>query len=59
MIKYHRKFSIIINDLLDAHFKIIKIEESKPNKEAIELVDKYKHQQDRPYFLFVKAEKEE
>jgi len=58
VIKYHRSFSTIMNDLIESHFKILRVEESKPNKRALELVEKFKHQKDRPYFLFVKAEKE-
>lgn len=58
VIKYHRSFSIIMNNLIEAHFKVLKVEESKLNEKALELLGKFKHQKDRPYFLFVKAEKE-
>lgn len=57
-IKYHRNFSTIINTLALAGFKIIQAEESKPNEKAVAMVEKYKYQNDKPYFLFIKAIKE-
>lgn len=53
--KYHRNFSITINTLIKQGFEILEIQESQPNKKAIELIEKYKYQIDRPYFLFIKA----
>ena len=36
----------------------VEIKSAMPtHKEAIQLVDKYKYQLDRPYFLFIKAKK--
>lgn len=58
VIKYHRNFSTVINAMIDVNLKLLKIEESKPNEKAVSLVPKYKHQLDRPYFLFIKAMKE-
>ena len=55
--KYHRSFSLLINTLIKNNFNIMEINESKPSEEAIRLVEKYKYQNDRPYFLFVKAQK--
>lgn len=55
--KYHRNFECIINTLIKNNFSISQIKESNASKEAIELVEKYKYQKDRPYFLFVKATK--
>jgi SAM-dependent methyltransferase len=55
--KYHRNFSLTINTLIQNNFNIMEIEESKPSEEAIRLVEKYKYQNDRPYFLFIKAMK--
>ena len=55
--KYHRNFSYIINTLINHGFTILEVKESIANKEAIQLVDKYKYQLDRPYFLFIKAKK--
>ena len=55
--KYHRNFSTTINTLINQGFEILEIYESQATKEAIEIVDKYKYQLDRPYFLFVKARK--
>ena len=55
--KYHRNFECIINTLIKNNFTITQIKESTASQEAIELVEKYKYQKDRPYFLFVKATK--
>ena len=55
VIKYHRNFECLINTLIENNFNILQIKESTASKEAIELIDKYKHQIDRPYFLFIKA----
>lgn len=57
VVKYHRNFECIINTLVKNHFNILEIKESTASKKAIKLVEKYKHQKDRPYFLFVKAQK--
>ena len=55
VIKYHRNFSCIINTLIDNGFSILEIKESTATNDIIKIVDKYKYQIDRPYFLFVKA----
>lgn len=57
VIKYHRSFATIINTFIQNNFQILEIQESKASKEAIELVNKYKYQKDRPYFMFLKAKK--
>lgn len=57
VIKYHRTFSEIINTLVKNDFEIQEIEEPAPSKEAIENNPKYVNQWDRPFFLFVKAQK--
>ena len=57
VVKYHRNFECIINTLIKNNFNLLQIKESMASKEAIELVDKYKYQKDRPYFLFMKAQK--
>ena len=57
VIKYHRNFSLTINTIINKGFNLLQIKESKPNDEIIKIVDKYKYQNDRPYFLFVKAQK--
>lgn len=57
VVKYHRNFECIINTLIKNNFNILELKESTASKKAIELVEKYKHQKDRPYFLFVKAQK--
>ena len=58
VIKYHRNFSTVINTLLEENLVIKEIREAKPTKRAINLVPKYVYQNDRPYFLFVKAQKD-
>jgi len=55
--KYHRNFETIINTLIKNNLSIVEIKESYASEEAIKLVDKYKYQIDRSYFLFVKAQK--
>lgn len=55
VIKYHRNFETIINGLTENGFVIQKILEPTASSEAIALVEKYKYQIDRPYFLLVKA----
>ena len=57
VIKYHRNFSTILNSLVKAGLNLIELQESQPLKEAVEKVEKYKYQKDRPYFLFIKAKK--
>lgn len=57
LIKYHRNFETIINSIIQAKMKILEILEPSPSKRAIKLVPKYVYQKDRPYFLFVKAQK--
>ena len=57
VIKYHRNFTEIVNSIVNAGMNIEEIRESTASKEAIELVEKYKYQKDRPFFLFVKATK--
>ena len=57
VVKYHRNFETIISDLINAGFSIQQLREARPSKEAIKLVPKYVYQNDRPYFLFIKAKK--
>lgn len=57
VIKYHRNFSTVVNSIINAGMNIIEMQESYASEEAIKLVEKYKYQKDRPYFLFVKARK--
>lgn len=58
VIFYHRNMETIINTLINNGFKIDKILEPKPSEEAIKKVEKYIHQYDRPFFLFIRAVKE-
>jgi len=57
VVKYHRNFEVIINTLIKNNLNIMQIKESIASEEAIKLVDKYKYQKDRSYFLFIKAKK--
>lgn len=58
VIKYHRNFTCIINSLINAGLNIVELQESQPFEKAVEKVEKYKYQKDKPYFLFVKAIKD-
>ncbi len=55
--KYHRTYASIVNSLVKNGFQILEIKDSFASKEAVELKEKYKYEQDRPMFLFVKAKK--
>ena len=55
VIKYHRNFEIIINTLIKNNLEILQIKEPSADENAIKLMPKLKYQNDRPYFLFVKA----
>lgn len=55
VVKYHRNFTTIINTLSENNFIIEKLVESYADEEVIKLEPKYKYQNDRPYFLFIKA----
>lgn len=55
VIKYHRNFSTIINAIANAGLSIVQMEDSYASPKAIELVEKYKYQKDRPFFAFFKA----
>lgn len=57
VVKYHRNFEVTINTLINNNLNIVQIKESYASEEAIKLVDKYKYQIDRSYFLFIKAQK--
>lgn len=55
--KYYRNFSTIINSLIKNGFIIDEINECEPNEEMISKNSKYANQYDYPYYLFVKAHK--
>ena len=57
VVKYHRNFECIINTLIENKFNIVQIKESYASEKAIQLVPKYIHQKDRPFFLFIKVQK--
>lgn len=57
VIKYHRNFSSLINTLIENGFEILQIKESNATNDIVKIVDKYKYQIDRPYFIFIKAKK--
>lgn len=53
--KYHRTYASIINALINAGFELTEIKDSYASEEAIKLCPKYKYQEDRPYFTFIRA----
>ena len=55
--KYHRTFSTVINDLIDAGFAVERLTEPAPTKEIIEKYPDYYDLYHRPDFLLVKAKK--
>lgn len=57
VIKYHRNFSSIINSITGAGMNLVEVRESTASDYAIQLVEKYQYQKDRPYFAFFKAVK--
>ena len=57
VIKYHRNFSYTINTLIQNKYNLLEVRESTASEEAIKLNSKYENQNDRPYFLFIKASK--
>ncbi len=54
---YHRTFSTVINDLIDAGFIIEKVVEPKPSEEILEKYPDYYDLFHKPDFLLVKARK--
>ena len=54
---YHRTFSTVINDLIDAGFIIEKVVEPKPSEELLEKYPDYYDLFHKPDFLLVKARK--
>lgn len=59
VIKYHRNFSSIINTIIKNGLIIQEINESDASDSVINIVEKYKYQKDRPYFIFIKAKKDQ
>jgi SAM-dependent methyltransferase len=57
IIKYHRCFSEIINDLIDAGFTIERMLEPIPTKDVIKRLPSYEKDIDKPNFLIIKARK--
>ncbi|WP_339182588.1 class I SAM-dependent methyltransferase [Oceanobacillus sp. FSL W7-1293] len=57
VIKYHRPMSAFMNDLIQAGFEILRVEESVPSEEMLEKVPAMKHEWRRPMFLMIAAEK--
>ncbi len=55
VIKYHRRFSDIINSLVNAGFTIDKVLEPYPNDEACALLPKMKKESIKPSFLIIRA----
>lgn len=59
VIKYHRNFSSIANTIIKNGLVIQEINESDASDSVISVVEKYKYQKDRPYFIFIKAKKDQ
>ncbi len=57
VVKYHRNFEVVINTIVNAGLIVLEVRESTASPEAIKLVEKYKYQKDKPYFVFFKAKK--
>ena len=55
--KYHRKFSTILNSLIESGFTIEKLIEPIPSKEILEKYPEYEELNHKPYFLIVKVKK--
>lgn len=55
--KYHRTYISLFKTLLKNKFEILQALDSYASQEAIDLCEKYKHQKDKPYFVFFKAKK--
>ena len=54
---YHRKMSHLVNGLIDAGFKLERMEESYATDEAIKLKPKYIEQKDHSYYIYFKCKK--
>lgn len=57
VIKYHRTFTEIINELVKNGFYVERIEEPVATQDALNKNPKYINQLDRPFFLIIKAKK--
>ena len=57
VVKYHRRFSTVVNNLADAGFIIEKMEEPLPNDEILEKYPEYADLFHKPDFLIVRARK--
>ncbi len=57
VIKYHRTFTEVINELVKNGFYVERIEEPVATKDALNKNPKYINQLDRPFFLIIKAKK--
>ena len=55
---YHRNMSHLVNGLINANFKLLKMEESYATDEAIKLRPKYIEQRDHSYYVYFKVKKE-
>lgn len=59
VVKQHRKMDTIINTLIDTGFKILHIDEWKPNNEQLKQNPEWSEELDRPLFLIISAQKSE
>ena len=54
---YHRNMSHLVNGLIDAGFKIERLNESYSSDEAIKVKQKLVEQKDHSYYVYIKAQK--
>ena len=57
VVKYHRRFSTVVNNLADAGFIIEKMEEPLPDEELLKKYPEYEDLFHKPDFLIVRARK--
>jgi len=57
VVKYHRRFSDIANDLIDAGFIIEKVIEPLPSDEVIKRIPAYEKEYDKQNFFLLRAKK--
>ena len=57
VVMYHRNMSHLVNGLIDAGFKIERLNESYATDEAIKIKPKLIEQRDHSYYVYIKAKK--
>lgn len=57
VVTYHRNMSHLVNGLIDAGFRIERLNESYATEEAIKLKPKFIEQKDHSYYVYIKSKK--